>query len=118
MTRQRLPDRRPSATRVIRWVGSDDNLTEYAVTVGFFLDGRPGEVFCSAGKVGSTMRTTLEDACVVVSLALQHGVTPAQLVHSMARVPVSVTTSRPASIVGAIAEALTEVPSEYVTVPK
>ena len=57
------------------------------------------------------MRTTLEDACVVVSLALQNGVTSAQLVHSMARVPGSDVKARPASIIGAIAEALTEEPT-------
>ncbi len=106
MARQRLPDRRPSETRVIRWVGSDDQFTEYAVTVGCFLDGRPGEVFANGPKVGSTMQSLLEDACVAVSIALQHGVKPEDLARSMGRTPISKTETGPASIIGAIAEVL------------
>ena len=38
MTRERLPDRRPSET-----VTFDHDGTSYALTIGFYLDGRPGE---------------------------------------------------------------------------
>ena len=111
VARQRLPDRRPNETRVIRWAGSDDQPTEFAVTVGFYLDGRPGEVFAaSSGKVGSAMRTLLEDSCVAISIALQHGVMPEALAHSMGRMPISKTETRPASIIGAIAEVLMQGP--------
>ena len=105
-SRERLPDRRPNQTRVIRWAGSDDQPTEFSVTVGYFLVGRPAEVFCNGAKVGSTMQALLQDACVVLSIALQYGVTPAELAHSMGRTPVSETETRPASIIGAIAEVL------------
>ena len=89
--RERLPDRRPNQTRVIRWAGSDDQPTEFSVTVGYFLDGRPGEVFANGPKVGSAMQALLEDSCVAVSIALQHGVTPEALAHSMGRTPISKT---------------------------
>lgn len=96
---------------MIRWTGSDDQLTEYSVTVGYYLDGRPGEVFANGAKVGSAMRALLEDACVVVSLALQHGIEPAELAHSMGRAPASGGETAPASIIGAIAEVLARVPA-------
>ena len=108
--RERLPDRRPNQTRVIRWAGSDDQPTEFSVTVGYYLDGRPGEVFANGPKVGSAMQALLEDSCVAVSIALQHGVTPEALAHSMGRTPISKTETRPASIVGAIAEVLMQGP--------
>ena len=106
--RNRTRDSQPGETRMIRWTGSDDQLTEYSVTVGYYLDGRPGEVFANGAKVGSAMRALLEDACVVVSLALQHGIEPSALAHSLARVPVSETESAPASVIGAVVELLAE----------
>ena len=111
-SRERLPARRPSATHVIRWAGSDDQPTEYSVTVGYFLDGRPGEVFANGLRVGSSMQSLLEDACVAVSIALQHGVAPADLAYSMGRTPISKTETRPASIIGAIAEVLVQGPGK------
>ena len=105
-SRERLPARRPNQTRVIRWAGSDDQPTEFSVTVGFFMDGRPGEVFANGHKVGSAMQSLLEDSCVAISLALQGGVRPEDLSHSMGRTPVSDAETRPASIIGAIAEVL------------
>ena len=108
--RERLPSRRPNQTRMIRWAGSDDQLTEFSVTVGFFMDGRPGEVFANGHKVGSAMQSLLEDSCVAISLALQSGVRPEDLSHSMGRTPISKSETRPASIIGAIAEVLMQGP--------
>ncbi len=108
--RECLPARRPNQTRAIRWAGSDDQPTEFSVTVGYFLDGRPGEVFANGPKVGSTMQSLLEDACVAVSIALQHGVKPEDLARSMGRTPISKTETGPASIIGAIAEVLMQGP--------
>ena len=108
--RERLPNRRPNQTQVIRWAGSDDQPTEFSVTVGYYLDGRPGEVFTNGLRVGSSMQSLLEDACVAVSIALQHGVNPEDLAHSMGRTPISRTETRPASIIGAIAEVLMQGP--------
>ena len=78
------------------------------MTVGFFMDGRPGEVFANGHKIGSAMQALLEDSCVAVSIALQHGITPTELARSMGRTPVSDVETRPASIIGAIAEVLTQ----------
>ena len=54
------------------------------------------------------MRAILADACVVISLALQHGIEPLALAHSLARVPLSETESAPASVIGAVVEMLAE----------
>ena len=58
----------------------------------------PGEVFTHGAKVGSAMDALLDDACVAVSLLLQHGVEPEGLATSMGRVG-----DAPASIIGALA---------------
>ena len=102
-SRRHLPDRRPSITRTVKWAGK-----EFSLTVGYFLNGRPGEIFMDGPKTGSDMRAILADTCVVISLALQHGIEPAALAHSLARVPVSETESAPASVIGAVVELLVE----------
>ena len=103
--RERLPSRRPSITRTINWAGK-----EFSISIGFWLDGRPGEVFADGPKTGSDMRELLADACIAVSIGLQNGITPAELLHSMGRVPISETETRPSSIIGMICEALIQQP--------
>jgi hypothetical protein len=109
MTRTPLPTRRPSTTVDAIW--QDQGLSvphELTVTVGLYPDGRPGEVFVNTAK-GGQMQAVLADACVLVSLLLQHGVSPADMAKSLGRVP---DLSRgkgdtaPASPIGAVVEAL------------
>ena len=101
MTRDRLPDRRPNETTTLVFGG-----LRFAVAIGFFPDGRPGEVFASGVKSGCDLDYLLDDACVALSLLLQHGVAPAALARSMGR---SGDGTTPASIIGALADRLTEV---------
>ena len=96
MTRQRLPDRRPSKT-----VTFDHGGTSYALTIGFYLDGRPGEVFTGNAKVGSAMDALLDDACILISLLLQNSVEPAALAKTMGRLGDG---TAPASVIGAIVD--------------
>ena len=99
MTRERLPDRRPSITMelVHDW-------RTYSVTIGFDLErDRIGEVFTHGAKVGSAMDAILDDACVALSLLLQHGVEPAALASSMGRLGDGKT---PASIIGSLTDLL------------
>lgn len=102
--RHPLPNRRPNETRVVTWQGN-----RIAVTVGFYPGtGRPGEVFADAAA-GGHLQATLADACVLISIALQHGLTPEALAKSLGRVPEwvgGVKTDAPASPVGAVIEAL------------
>ena len=74
MTRTRLPDRRAAET-----VHLEHNGTRFMVTIGFYPDGRPGEVFTHGIRTGSSLDALLADACVVVSCLIQHGVEPRTL---------------------------------------
>ncbi len=91
--RQSLPNRRENETVDLVFDGQ-----RYHVTIGFALDGRPREVFCHGGKVGSGMDLILDDACVALSLLLQHDIEPQGLAHSMGRLG----DGGAASIIGAL----------------
>lgn len=78
MNRQLLPTRRAAIRYPVRHDGQN-----YTVTVGFFADGRPGELFLDAEKQNSALSTHAADAAVLCSLLLQTGMTPAQIRHSI-----------------------------------
>lgn len=81
-TRAALPNRRPSRTYSTAWEGHP-----ITVTVGFHpATGQPMEVFADTPK-GGHMQATIADACVIVSIALQHGIPPEALAKSLSRVP-------------------------------
>ena len=102
MTRQRLSNRRPNETTMLVFGGMS-----FAVTIGFFpANDRAGEVFASGAKSGCDLDYLLDDACVALSLLLQHGVQPVALARSMGRSGDGIT---PASIIGALADRLVEV---------
>lgn len=96
MTRERLPDRRPSESEDLFFEGN-----RYHISIGYYPDGRIGEVFTHGAKIGSEMDRLLDDTCVVFSLLLQHGVRPDDIAGSMGR-----RRSGPASIIGAVADLL------------
>jgi hypothetical protein len=86
--RRRLPNRRFAVTEEI---AAADGL-RITATIGFDPDDpeqRPAELFLSGGedgsgaKVGSVMAAILDDACVVISVALQHGLPVTALAHSV-----------------------------------
>ena len=95
MTRMRLPDRRFAETVVLEHGG-----TRFMVTIGFYPDDRPGEVFTHGARSGSNLDALLADACVVVSCLIQHGVEPRDLATSMGRLG----NAEPASIIGAVVD--------------
>ena len=93
MTRARLPDRRFAETVVLEHGGA-----RFMVTIGFYPDGRPGEVFTHGARSGSNLDALLADACVVVSCLIQHGAEPRELAASMGRLR----NAEPASVIGAV----------------
>lgn len=106
MARTRLPNRRPALTREIEHAGH-----RFSVTIGFDLTGRPREVFAGGSRIGTDLGHMIADHCVTVSLALQHGCTPAELEKSMAVVPDPASepgASGPASVFGVIAAIVSE----------
>ena len=101
MPRERLPDRRPNQTMDLVYDG-----TLYAVTVGFQPDtGEPREIFTHGARVGSNMDAILDDACILLSILLQHRVEPAALARSMGRLGRG---GQAASVIGALAGMLAE----------
>lgn len=82
MTRVALPDRRRSSVFLMSYADRD-----YRVCVGFYSDGAVGEVFIDGPKEGSEIDVLLDDAAILASLALQHGVPAETLAKSMSRLP-------------------------------
>jgi hypothetical protein len=98
MMRQILPQRRRAETfTVIHWH------QPFVVTVGFFDDGTPGEVFIDGCKTGNDIESIAHDAAVLLSLALQHGVPPQIIRHAVTRGA----SEEPASILGAVVDSIT-----------
>lgn len=93
MTRERLPNRRAAETIQI-----EHGAQRFTVTVGFYPDGRPGEVFTHGVRIGSSLDALLADACVLLSLMMQHGIETSELATSMGRLG----SAEPASIIGAV----------------
>jgi hypothetical protein len=79
--RERLPNLRPALTFDI-----ESEEQRYAVTIGWFPDGRPAEVFLSTnGRAGSHADTIARDAAIVASIALQHGASVETLRRALCR---------------------------------
>jgi hypothetical protein len=78
--RNRLPNRRPAETIAFERAGS-----RYCLTVGFFPDGRPGEVFLNADRADSLLDVLTSDAAILASLALQYGCPLDAITHALKR---------------------------------
>ena len=109
-----LPTRRPSLLVQADWQG-------HPITIGasFYDSGEIGEVFADTPKQGQ-MQATLADACVLISISLQHGIPVSELRKSMAVEPDLMNgedATRPASPVGAILDALHSINEIYLASP-
>jgi ribonucleoside-diphosphate reductase alpha chain len=67
--RERLPDTRQSVTHKFNVSGH-----EGYITVGLYPDGRPGELFITMAKEGSTIGGLMDAFGTAVSMSLQYGV--------------------------------------------
>ena len=95
--RQTLPQRRRAETfTVVHWD------QPFVVTVGFFDDDTPGEIFVDSRKTGGDVEAIARDAAVVISLALQHGAAVETLQHAITRN----SNGAPSSILGAVIDAI------------
>jgi len=95
--RRTLPQRRAAETFKMRFWNQP-----FTVTVGFYADGTPGEVFIDGGKTGQDIQSTARDAAVVLSLAMQHGTPIETIRHAVTRSGAG----EAASILGAVVDAL------------
>jgi ribonucleoside-diphosphate reductase alpha chain len=94
--RHRLPNRRAAVTHDLDAAGQP-----LTATVGFDPAGHPREVFLSGAKDGSGLAAILEDASVVISIALQHGIPACALAKSIGRAPDGMGRVTAASPIGA-----------------
>jgi hypothetical protein len=99
--RQALPMRRRCETFEIDFGGLNRSHT---VTVGFYDDGRPGEIFINGGKSGELVEAIARDGAVLLSMALQHGVSLQTIRHALTRDSFN----QPTSIVGAVVDRLAD----------
>jgi ribonucleoside-diphosphate reductase alpha chain len=67
--RRRLPDTRPSITHKFSVEGH-----EGYINVGLYEDGKPGEIFVTMAKEGSTISGMMDAFATSISLTLQYGV--------------------------------------------
>jgi len=79
--RRKLPDTRQSVTHKFSVAGHDGY-----ITVGLYEDGKPGEIFVTLGKAGSTLAGFADAFATAISFALQHGVELRFLVDKFAHV--------------------------------
>ncbi len=90
--RRRLPDTRRSLTHKFNIAGHEGYLT-----VGLYDDGRPGELFITMAKEGSTVGGLMDSLGTAVSVALQYGVPIESLVKKFTHQrfePAGMTTNR------------------------
>lgn len=99
MSRRILPQRRSAETFQLRFWNQP-----VSVTVGYYDDDTPGEIFIDAGKTGQHVQSTARDAAVVLSLALQHGATVDTIQHALTRLG----DGSPASILGIVVDRLSD----------
>lgn len=67
--RRRMPETRSAVTHKFDIAGHEGYLT-----VGLFEDGRPGELFITMAKEGSTIGGLMDSVATLTSIALQYGV--------------------------------------------
>jgi ribonucleoside-diphosphate reductase alpha chain len=77
--RRRLPDTRESITHKFNVAGHEGYLI-----VGLYEDGRPGELFITMAKEGSTIGGLMDSLGTAISVALQYGVPVESLVTKFA----------------------------------
>lgn len=84
--RKELTNRRRSETFEFNVKGQFGRATtHYVATVGYFANGRIGEIFIRMGKAGSDMNIATLELSIAVSMALQAGVTPEEMKEAFPR---------------------------------
>lgn len=91
--RRNLPQRRACETRGLHFRSVDCR-----VTIGFYPDGTPGEVFIVGGKIGADFEAAARDGAILLSLALQYGVPLDVIAGALTKN----TDGSPGSLVGAV----------------
>ncbi len=81
--RKRLPNTRRSVTHKVTITDTTAGSIDVYITVGFYDDGSPGELFIRVGKWGSTLHGLLDVIGIETSLLLQFGVPLHQIANKL-----------------------------------
>lgn len=84
--RERLPDERPSVTHKFSVAGHEGYLHVGLYPEGHAAAGRPGEIFITMAKQGSTIAGLMDSFATAISLAFQYGVPLEDLVSKFGHV--------------------------------
>lgn len=76
--RDRLPDRRASETAALQF-----SSMSIALSWSHFSDGRLGEIFLSSHKAATPFDRACREIGILLSLLLQHGIDPGEILHSL-----------------------------------
>lgn len=87
MSRTELDPRRLSITSKLTHTCADGTSLHVIATFGLDKTGKVREVFCSSFKDGADLRSLVMDACVCLSLLLQHGYSVQELRSKMTPTP-------------------------------
>lgn len=103
MSRERLPDRRRSET--FEFYSGNARMR---ATIGFYNDGRVGELFLHSIRSGSDRDTANYELAIAISFALQHGAS----VDDMRKAFPRTSTGDPEGTAGILLEILAETYNE------
>lgn len=84
-TREALPLRRNAVSFDVQHAFPGGGPQRWLATVGFYHDGRPGEVFVDAPKDLNIIGLLAREAAVLASIALQHGASVDELRAALVR---------------------------------
>lgn len=99
MNRRLLPVRRSSETFEVQFGQMN---RPHTVTVSYYPEGTPGEVFISSGKSGEPIEAIARDGAILLSLCLQHHVPLDTIKRALTRDE----RDQPLSIVSAVVDVL------------
>lgn len=77
-----LKNRRPAILSDVAYTSAGGHEQRFTVRFGFDESGSIKEVFCNSLKSGTDLNGLINDACIAISLLLQHGMGMAQLAEA------------------------------------
>jgi len=83
--RESMPSRRLSETFKFNHRWPDDREQIFLATIGFYSDGRVGEVWLATDKMGTTLDVSVKDSAMIISVGLQHGAQLDEFTNSFIR---------------------------------
>lgn len=100
--RQVLPRRRAAESFDFDHQTPNGGFVALKVSLGFYDDGRIGEVFVSGTKVGTDLDIAYREAAILLSFALQHGADIRTIRSAMIRSA----TGNPEGVIGSLLDAI------------